>query len=275
MRAGIVCHKIYYENELIERALKERGLEVKRLDPRKVLVEVGRKEVLLDGSWMGFDVVLSRVERGVLLEGYRLLKHFEAVGIPVINKADAVLLCQDKFLTYVALRREGVKVPRTFLAYEKEPLNFVDLEEAVFKPVVGGKGMGVRKGRVNEVDLDAMGSCVQEFLPIGGRDSRCLVVGGEVVGAIERIARPGEWRTNIALGAVACPYRVDRELEELCLKCCEVVGLDVAGVDVGEVDGERYVFEVNPTPLFKGLMQACRINPAEKIADLVVKRCRG
>ena len=59
-----------------------------------------------------------------------------------------------------------------------------------------------------------------------------MVAGGRVVGAAKRIAPPGEWRTNVALGASVVPAEPPPVAAELALAAARASGLDLVGVDL-------------------------------------------
>jgi RimK family alpha-L-glutamate ligase len=114
---------------------------------------------------------------------------------------------------------------------------------------------------------------IQRAIDHGGRDVRVFVVGGRVVGAIERVAPEGEWRTNVAQGARTRALALPREWEDLALRAAAAVSADYAGVDLLPArDGSVYVLEVNGIPGWQGLQQATGIDVAGAIADHVVFR---
>ena len=67
-----------------------------------------------------------------------------------------------------------------------------------------------------------------------------------VVGAVRRIAAPGEWRTNVALGAVRQPVQPAPEVCVLAIAAARAIEADLVGVDLLPApDGGHIVIELN------------------------------
>lgn len=82
-------------------------------------------------------------------------------------------------------------------------------------------------------------------MPIRGYDLRLLVAGGNVVGASERIAAHGEWRTNVSLGGSLRAIEPPQEARSLAAAAAAAVGADLVGVDLLPGDHGYTVLEPN------------------------------
>ena len=83
-------------------------------------------------------------------------------------------------------------------------------------------------------------------MPLLGHDLRVVVAGGDVIGAVKRVAKPGEWRTNVALGAKRVPIDPSPAACELALAAAAAIGADLLGVDLLPVGpGRDVVLELN------------------------------
>jgi ribosomal protein S6--L-glutamate ligase len=153
--------------------------------------------------------------------------------------------------------------------------------DVVIKPLFGSLGHGMI--RVSEPELarrvlrplDQVGSVfyVQRAIDHGGRDVRAFVVGGRVLGAIERRAPAGEWRTNVAIGGTAHAIDLHSEMEQMALRAAAVVGADYAGVDLlPSRDGRVFVLEVNGIPGWQGLQEATGLDVAAAIVAHAERR---
>ena len=168
-----------------------------------------------------------------------------------------MLAAHDKLLTARLLLRAGLPHPRTRLLSPGGPLPELRLP-VVVKPRFGSWGTDVvrchdldaLRRHVRELELRpwyrAHGALVQELVPPQGFDLRIVVAGGSVVGAIERVAAKGEWRTNVALGAQRRPVEPPSFACMLAVEAAEAAGGDLIGVDLlPDGEGGWVVLELN------------------------------
>ena len=207
------------------------------------------------------DVALGRLDVLPSVDGVEpgleALRELEARGVTVLNGPETLMRAHDKLLTAQVLAAAGLPHPETRLAVAGAPLPAVD-GPVVVKPRFGSWGREVilctdrrvLAGTLHDFGrhpwFPRTGALIQELIPPCGHDLRVLVAGGRVVGAIQRVAAPGEWRTNVALGghreAVSEP---PAEACELALLAAEACDADLVGVDLLPCDGGWVIIELN------------------------------
>jgi RimK family alpha-L-glutamate ligase len=215
------------------------------------------------------DLVLAHLDVKPTLDGVESgvakLRGLRARGVAVLNGPEALLACHDKLVTALRLGRAGLPHPET--AYLSAASTRRDVSRLRFplvvKPRFGSRGehvyrcddpdaLGALLGRLRKHGwFRRQGALIQELVPPAGHDLRVLVAGGRAVGAVRRVAPPGEWRTNVALGAVRHAFW-PRPVEcDLAVAAAAAAGADLAGVDlIPRPDGSLAVLEVNGAPEF-------------------------
>ncbi len=81
----------------------------------------------------------------------------------------------------------------------------------------------------------------------------CFVVGNEVVAAIERQAKEGDFRSNLHRGGIARVADISDRERDIAVKAAQTLGLDVAGVDLLRATRGPLVMEVNASPGLEGV----------------------
>jgi RimK family alpha-L-glutamate ligase len=235
------------------------------------------------------DAVFARIIPSGTLEQiiFRVdaLHWIEERGVPVVNSPRAIERAVDKFYTDALLREAGLPTPETVVCESMaDAMEAVRrLGDVVIKPIFGSMGHGMV--RVSDPDvafrvlksLDQVRSVfyIQRAVDHGGRDIRVFVVSGRVLGAIERRAVAGDWRTNVARGAQATAIDLPDAWARLALRAAAAIGTDYAGVDLlPSRGGEVFVLEVNGIPGWEGLQQATGLDVAGALVDLVEVRSK-
>jgi RimK family alpha-L-glutamate ligase len=275
----------WHIDELV-RATQARGLEPVLLPWEGNLSRVGGDGGVSNSGRLLAEArgVLPRIIPSGSLEQiiYRVdtLHRLEEDGIRVMNTARAIERTVDKAWTSAILARGGLPTPETVICERAEEAfeAFRRMGDVVVKPLFGSMGLGM--SRVSDEDMAWRVFRVvetvrgvyylQRFIPHGGRDLRAFVVGGRVLGAMERTATG--WRTNFSRGGRAAPFTLPPEWADLAVRAAELVGAEYAGVDLlPREDGSVYVLEVNGIPGWEGLQQATGIDVAGAVIDQLLK----
>jgi RimK family alpha-L-glutamate ligase len=249
MRIALVCRRPS-PTTLALADVRVGGLELAVMSPVEAASRLGPGDAAL--GRLDVRPTLDGVEDGLWALGVAAAR-----GATVLNTPGTLLATHDKLLTARILRRAGLPHPLTRHLHEARPP--VELPPpVVLKPRHGSWGRHVTlcetEGELAAA-LDAVrdepwfrehGALVQEVVPPTGSDLRIVVAGGRMVGAIRRVAAPGEWRTNVALGAERVPVDPPLAAIRLALDAADATSAALAGVDlVPTPDGGFTILEVN------------------------------
>ena len=297
----VVLSKPGWHADELCRALAERGHAGRVLPYERLVASLRASSSLSNGpsAILEADAVLARLIPGGSLEQliYRLdaLHWIEEHGVPVMNPPRAIERSVDKFYTDARLREAGLPTPDTVVCERIDdamPSIRAMLERTppdggeraiVIKPIFGSMGHGIVRVTDPDVAFRVLQSLdqiravfyIQRAIESGGRDVRVFVVGGRVIGAIERRADGGDWRTNVSRGGSASAFDLPSAWAALALRAVAAIGADYAGVDLlPSKDGGVFVLEVNGIPGWHGLQRATGIDVAGTVVDHLVDRVR-
>ncbi|MCB0657681.1 MAG: RimK family alpha-L-glutamate ligase, partial [Saprospiraceae bacterium] len=116
---------------------------------------------------------------------------------------------------------------------------------------------------------------IQEFIKeANGEDIRVFIIDGEIVATMRRQAREGEFRSNLHRGATSQMIRIEPEEEELAIRAVQLLGLQVAGVDILRSKRGPLILEVNASPGLEGIEGTTGVDIANEIIHLVEREVR-
>ncbi|MDX5346695.1 MAG: 30S ribosomal protein S6--L-glutamate ligase [Hymenobacteraceae bacterium] len=285
--------KLYSTRRLVE-AAQQRGHEAVVLDHLRcdLIIEQGDPHIMYKGEKLaGIDAVIPRIGASVTFYGTAVVRQFEMMKVKSVVDSQAIVRSRDKLRSLQILSRAGLGMPKTaFTNYSKEVpelIREVGGAPLVIKLLEGTQGLGVvlaETKKAAESVIEAFHNLkariiVQEFIAeAGGADIRAFVVNGQVVGAMKRQGKEGEFRSNLHRGGNASLIKLTREEKAAALLAAKSLGLDVAGVDMLQSKRGPLILEVNSSPGLEGIEKATKKDIAGKIIEFteeLVKKKSG
>ena len=281
---------LYSHQRLIQEG-QNRGHEMVVINPLKCYMNVNaaRPSVFYQGGQVleHFDAIIPRIGASSTFYATAVLRQFETMGIYTLNQSLAISRSRDKFRALQLLARKGIPMPLT--GFAQSPGNTEDLihmvggAPVVIKLLEGAQGKGVMLADSHQSSVSIINAfkkmganiLVQEFIEESkGSDIRCFVVGTQVIAAMERRAKPGEFRSNVHQGGSARKVRLTPAERAIAIAAAKTMGLRVAGVDLVRSNSGPLVLEINSSPGLEGIEKASNVDIASKILAYIEKHAK-
>lgn len=274
--------KLYSTMRLVEAAVA-RGHEAVVIDHLQcnLTLEKGRPGIIYDGQELtDFDAVIPRIGASVTFYGTAVVRQFEMMKVRTAIDSQAIVRSRDKLRSMQILARAGVGMPKTaFTNYSDEVPAMIERvggAPVIIKLLEGTQGLGVvlaETAKAAQSVIEAFHNLkariiVQEFIAESkGADLRAFVVNGEVVGAMKRQGKEGEFRSNLHRGGSGMLVKLSRAEKAAALLATKALGLGIAGVDMLQSTRGPLVLEVNSSPGLEGIEKATKLDIAGKIIE--------
>ena len=280
---------LYSTQRLVEEA-KKRDHRVEVIDPLKcdIIIEREKPTIYYKDRYLDYvDAVIPRIGASITFYGCAVVRQFEMMGAFSIVSSGSILRSRDKLKSLQLLSKAGIGMPKTvFTTYSrdaKEVLAHVGGAPVIIKLLEGTQGLGVVLAETKnaaESVLEAFNGLearviVQEFIKEAkGADLRALVVDGQVVGAMKRQGKDGEFRSNLHRGGSANIIKLNEDELRLAMESARALKLPVCGVDMLQSARGPLLLEVNSTPGLEGIEDATGKNIAKAIISFIERNKR-
>lgn len=278
----------YSVNRLLE-AGRSKGIDMKVLKPEQFEMIVTRsdtKSILIDDKQEPLpDFVIPRIGSQTTYYAFSVIRQLQSIGVYVCNRDTAIQSVKDKLYMHQLLASSKLSSPKTMLAKFPIAMPIVKREigfPLVIKNVTGTQGLGIYLCESEDKFLDVMeliysnnknaNIILQEFIKASfGRDLRVFIVGGKVLGCMERKSSKG-FKANFSKGAKVNMFEVTPEIEWLATEAAKLFDLDIAGIDLLFDEDGLKICEANSSPGFLGMEQVTGKVIAEQIIDYILVR---
>ena len=190
---------------------------------------------------------------------------------PVVNPPETYRYHRQKPFMYATLTRAGVPVPEFVVGSDLEQAaRFVDRhrEQVVAKPLMGGEVVVADFAFLeqNHAEVDRRPLLLQRR--IVGQSLRGYVVRGRLVAAAEIVhGNVVDWRADVR---ALRPVTVSERAQDAMVRAAAALGLAFAAIDLEQEQGESWVLDVNPAPMFARFAAQSGLDVGGPLADALV-----
>lgn len=283
--AILSCAPRSYSTRRLREAAEQRGHTAKVLNTLKFAIDLeeGNPDLYFRQKPLStYDAALPRIGASITYYGTAVVRQFQEMDVFCANTAHGIANSRDKLRSLQILSRHHIGIPRTTFVRDRADvlpaIQRVGGAPVIIKLIEGTQGIGVllaesvkqAESIIELLQSQKQNVLIQKFVAESkGKDVRAFVVGDRVVAAMRRVAQGQEFRSNVHRGGIAEAIQLSDKYAETAVRCAQILGLRVAGVDMLEGKDGPQVMEVNSSPGLEGIESCTELDVAGAVIDYI------
>lgn len=223
-------------------------------------------------NFENLDAIIPRIHAAHTFYGTAILRQFELMGVYTFNTSLAITWSRDKLRAFQLLARKELPLPITGFADSPEEtenlINLVGGAPLIVRLLEGTEGKGTVFAETHQAAVSVINAfkqlktniLIQEFIQeANGMDIRCIVVGEQVITAVQRRILSTETGRYSHLSTM--PIELTSTEKEMAIQAAKVMKLNLASVDLIRSKRGPLVIDIDCSPNIESIekMTKCDI----------------
>lgn len=207
------------------------------------------------------DAIIPRIKPNHTVYGTGVLRQFELMNVYTLNSSIAITWSRDKLRTMQILARKNLPLLITGFADSPEEteklIELVGGVPLIVRLLEGTQGRGTVLAETHQAAVSVINAfkqlktniLIQEFIKeANGMDIRCMVVGNQVIAAIERNAPNVEVHAAHHTALTITPIQITDAEKKIAIRAAKSMKLNLASVDLIRSKRGPLVLDIECSP---------------------------
>ncbi len=285
--------KLYFCKKFSQEIIKK-GYKINFINLQKCFLTIKKNKVNIyykNKKIKKINILIPRISSNKLNnEEFYIIKELEKKSKIIINNYSSIKNTNNKLLMLKILAKNNFNIPKTIYIRKKNNFILKTKKNNIFPKIIKvlyncqGKGVFYAKDKnqylniKNKILKNENSFLLQEYIHQKYiHDIRCIVFNKKIIATIKRIAKPGEYRSNIYLGGTAYKTNITKKEKNIAISATKKLGLIFSGVDIiRNIYSEPILIEVNSSPGIFSIQKILKENICKKLLSLIMiyyKKC--
>ncbi len=236
-------------------------------------------------SFSNLDAIIPHLKPAHTFYGTAVLRQFEMLGIDTLNASTAILCARDQLRVLQLLATKELPFPITGFADSPEEteklIEMVGGAPLIIRLLEGTEGRSTVLAETQQAAVSVINAfkqlkaniLVQEYIEeAGGMNIHCLIVGNQVVSAIQREGLGSSFKQRPHHVQKTTPVKITHFEQKMAIRAAKVMKLNLASIDFVRSKRGPLILKVHCAPNIELFEKWSGLDLISPIIDLIEKK---